>query len=583
VTTLEAEGQKTRFVAVGDWLARDDLLLVSSGPRQSMRKDWLEIDEKERNLDDRLFIGIVGGTGVGKSTFINALARSEISSSGDRRPTTDRVVAYRHRDNELEKDFPATDLAEPQVCHEESSLSRVVLLDFPDFDSVEAAHREILERHLPTIDVLFVIVDDVKYADRLLFELLRGLPHDARNVHYVLNKVDLFSARYGDRSDEIVAEILADFRAKLAEHAGLDASSDQLRAISALQALEDTETGDTRPFDEVRELLETYREEKRRREAKRLNLEELKSVWVDSVREAVLSDRIRAYVDRAHECVSTRRRELEEALERLSSDVLTRPQRAALRSRCLGEGASTWPFPLSTFFSLFARMRRQRSTSEADSAPTDLAGFAACIRRHYRGTLDVFANLEATVAAELDGAPFSFRATGSSGDSEAKDGSPDDWTDDLTSKLERELTDASGAAPVSRPGRLHIPALLVALTIVVSRLVSMPKSASEAPGFFTRLGDGIRALVEPEFLVALVLCVVGAYGLTSAALWSRRSRQFEFAATRAQKDVLQEMDRRIRGGLDSLSGFVARLDHEWDAVRTLVDGDLSELPGPAGV
>ena len=45
-----------------------------------MLERWQEIAAAERALDDRLLIGLVGGTGVGKSTLINALAAAEISS-----------------------------------------------------------------------------------------------------------------------------------------------------------------------------------------------------------------------------------------------------------------------------------------------------------------------------------------------------------------------------------------------------------------------------------------------------------------------------------------------------------------------
>ena len=53
------------------------------------------IDELEQK---RLTVGLLGGTGVGKSTLLNAIAGRTISRSGDRRPTTDRIVCYRHRD-----------------------------------------------------------------------------------------------------------------------------------------------------------------------------------------------------------------------------------------------------------------------------------------------------------------------------------------------------------------------------------------------------------------------------------------------------------------------------------------------------
>ena len=109
---------------------------------------------QEANLQDAILIGLVGGTGVGKSTIINALAGQQVSRSGDRRPTTSRVVIYRHGDTELPDDIPLADVAQPQVLHTRESLTKVILFDFPDFDSAESSHAEIVQRYLPHLDVL---------------------------------------------------------------------------------------------------------------------------------------------------------------------------------------------------------------------------------------------------------------------------------------------------------------------------------------------------------------------------------------------------------------------------------------------
>ena len=78
-------------------------------------------------------MGILGGTGVGKSTLINALAESEISCPGDRRPFTDRAVLYRHKDARPDLEDLSHRLRDPDALHEIDSIRDLVLIDMPDF------------------------------------------------------------------------------------------------------------------------------------------------------------------------------------------------------------------------------------------------------------------------------------------------------------------------------------------------------------------------------------------------------------------------------------------------------------------
>ena len=48
------------------------------------------------SVDGRLVMGLLGGTGVGKSTLISALAGQPISKASVVRPTTNRPLIYRH-------------------------------------------------------------------------------------------------------------------------------------------------------------------------------------------------------------------------------------------------------------------------------------------------------------------------------------------------------------------------------------------------------------------------------------------------------------------------------------------------------
>ena len=87
--------------------------------------------------------GILGGTGVGKSTLINALAKSQISDASDKRPFTDHAVVYRHKrypsgaGRDLQRSY-----AKMMLVHDSDIIKDLVLLDLPDFDSVEQDNRK---------------------------------------------------------------------------------------------------------------------------------------------------------------------------------------------------------------------------------------------------------------------------------------------------------------------------------------------------------------------------------------------------------------------------------------------------------
>ena len=117
---------------LGELLSRCARLL-GERRRQDLLEGWQEICALEESLDDRLVVGLVGGTGVGKSTLINALAGDVVSTAGDRRPTTSRIVVYRHRLTKLPEGLSGEDLSQPQVEHDNENLGRIVLLRLSGF------------------------------------------------------------------------------------------------------------------------------------------------------------------------------------------------------------------------------------------------------------------------------------------------------------------------------------------------------------------------------------------------------------------------------------------------------------------
>ena len=140
-------------------------------------------------------LALVGGTGVGKSSLLNAVAGSPVSPVSALRPTTARPVAWLPR-------AARTDLAGLLAwlgvsdVHEHDHVSgrSVAILDLPDMDSVATDHRAVVEQLLPKVDAVAWITDHEKYHDAVLYDgfLRRWLGRLARQA-IIINKADRLS------------------------------------------------------------------------------------------------------------------------------------------------------------------------------------------------------------------------------------------------------------------------------------------------------------------------------------------------------------------------------------------------------
>jgi len=158
-------------------------------------------------------VALAGPTGAGKSTLFNAVAGDELVAAGRRRPTTATATAAVWGDGA----GPLLDWLEVPRRHQVSGegLDGLVLLDLPDFDSVESAHRMEVDRVLELADLVVWIVDPQKYADASLHErYLRPLAGHRETMLVVLNQADLLDA-------EALAACRADMTRLLRED-GLD-------------------------------------------------------------------------------------------------------------------------------------------------------------------------------------------------------------------------------------------------------------------------------------------------------------------------------------------------------------------------
>jgi GTP-binding protein EngB required for normal cell division len=154
-------------------------------------------------------VALAGPTGAGKSRLFNALAGDELAPVGRRRPTTSAGQAAVWGDGA----DPLLDWLEIPRRHRlpADGLDGLVLLDLPDFDSVETAHRVEVDRIVGLADLVAWVVDPQKYADAALHDrYLRPLASHGEAMAVLLNQADLLSSGDVDAWRTDIARLLTE-------------------------------------------------------------------------------------------------------------------------------------------------------------------------------------------------------------------------------------------------------------------------------------------------------------------------------------------------------------------------------------
>ena len=171
--------------------------------------------EERRQLSGRLtVVALAGSTGAGKSTLFNALVGAEVAVAGVRRPTTSAPLAAAWESStEVQALLDWMEVGRTHVVDvstaaddgsgvlgsESAALADVVLVDLPDHDSTEAAHRATVDRLLARVDVMVWVLDPQKYADALVHEdYLRRYARHGEVTVVVLNQMDRLTVAEAD-------------------------------------------------------------------------------------------------------------------------------------------------------------------------------------------------------------------------------------------------------------------------------------------------------------------------------------------------------------------------------------------------
>ena len=157
-------------------------------------RELIDVTSERSEVDPSwCVIGMLGGTGAGKSSLVNALSGGEIVTAGVRRPTTNEACAVLPRGREPQELLGWLGIGR-RVEAPEALPGDTVLVDLPDIDSVEASHAEITDRLASRVDALVVVVNPQKYADaRLHDEWLARLRSSHASVTVVLTHIDTVS------------------------------------------------------------------------------------------------------------------------------------------------------------------------------------------------------------------------------------------------------------------------------------------------------------------------------------------------------------------------------------------------------
>src|SRR5713226_9496191 len=209
---VDARRLESALLALRHQILDAPLFLEAPGveeARAERRKLLSQIDDyllpRLRESGSPVLVALVGSTGAGKSTLVNSLVGKQVSNTGIRRPTTNSPVLASHpgdvgwfAENVFLPTLPRVrqqGLAMPGrdgllvLATSEGMPRGIALLDTPDIDSVVAAHRQFARQFLDASDLWLFVTTARRYADAVVWELLKDARDRGASLGIVLSRV----------------------------------------------------------------------------------------------------------------------------------------------------------------------------------------------------------------------------------------------------------------------------------------------------------------------------------------------------------------------------------------------------------
>src|SRR5688572_18528609 len=199
----------------GDPADRAQRIAALAERRWTLASDTADARDRARlprvaSLDTPLVVVLLGPTGAGKSSLMNALAGSAVSPSGVLRPTTRAaIVVATDADARLLADGALRAVWSACRLVTDGARAGVALVDSPDIDSVERANRALADALVEAADLCVFVTTASRYADQVPWDVLRRVKERGLPLLVLINRLpadDVDRSEVFDDARRLIAE-----------------------------------------------------------------------------------------------------------------------------------------------------------------------------------------------------------------------------------------------------------------------------------------------------------------------------------------------------------------------------------------